>query len=49
MSLYNVLDDDYVREKYNGKKNNRLEDITKDEEDFKDAVSEEEIIPIVKA
>ncbi len=24
---YNVIDDDYVQEKYEGKKNNRLEDI----------------------
>jgi len=40
---FNVLDTDYVNEKYNGKKNNRLEDIV-DEEDseFKD-VKEEEI------
>ena len=45
---YNVLDDDYVKEKYNGKKNNRLEDIINDEEDFKDVISEEEIIPIIK-
>ena len=41
---FNVLDTDYVNEKYNGKKNNRLEDII-DEEDseFKD-VKEEEVI-----
>ena len=43
-----ILDDDYVKEKYNGKKNNRLEDIINDEEDFKDVISEEEIIPIIK-
>tara|TARA_Y100000389_G_C17409956_1_gene490278 strand:- start:458 stop:1195 length:738 start_codon:yes stop_codon:yes gene_type:complete len=52
---YNVIDGDYVKEKYNGTKNNRLEDITKKEEkkddikdDIKDdMIKEEEIIPIV--
>jgi len=39
---FNVLDTDYVNEKYNGKKNNRLEDI-KDEE----IVNHEEIIPMI--
>jgi len=43
---YNVIDSDYIKDKYNGKKNNRLEDITDDEE-FNDVVSHEEIIPIV--
>ena len=40
---FNVLDTDYVNEKYNGKKNNRLEDII-DEEDseFKDVKEIEE-------
>ena len=28
---FNVLDEDYVEEKYKGKKNNRLEDITDEE------------------
>jgi hypothetical protein len=43
---YNVIDDDYIKDKYNGKKNNRLEDIMDDEE-FSDVISHEEIIPIV--
>lgn len=43
---YNVIDDDYIKDKYNGKKNNRLEDIMDDEE-FNDVISHEEIIPIV--
>jgi|TARA_B110000211_G_C13626838_1_gene355682 hypothetical protein len=41
---YNVIDDDYVKEKYGGNKNNRLEDITyldietekNDDDKFKD-------------
>ena len=46
---FNVLDNDYVKEKYNGKKNNRLEDITDIEEDVvEDTVREEEIIPIIE-
>ena len=51
---YNVLDEDYVKEKYNGNKNNRLEDITDvEDKDFSDVCEEEkevkveEIIPIV--
>ena len=40
---FNVLDDDYVLEKYKGAKDNRLEDI----EIFED-VQEEEIIPIIE-
>ena len=50
---YNVIDEDYVQEKYNGTKNNRLEDI--DDEEFKDVnedeskgVNEEEIIPMIE-
>ena len=39
---FNVLDDDYVLEKYKGRKDNRLEDI----EVFED-VQEEEIVPII--
>ena len=31
---FNVLDQDYVEEKYKGKKNNRLEDITNIEENI---------------
>ena len=42
---YNVLDSDYVQEKYGRTKNNKLEDIT-DLNDDK-AVKEEDIIPIV--
>tara|TARA_B100000427_G_scaffold236272_1_gene199171 strand:+ start:793 stop:1515 length:723 start_codon:yes stop_codon:yes gene_type:complete len=46
---FNVLDNDYVKEKYNGKKNNRLEDITDIEEDVvENTVREEEIIPIIE-
>ena len=53
---FNVLDNDYVKEKYNGTKNNRLEDITDIEEDeqIKDvnesepSIKEEEIIPIIE-
>ena len=52
---YNVLDEDYVKDKYNGNKNNRLEDITDledvEDKEFSDVqeeeVKEEEIIPIV--
>tara|TARA_B110000495_G_C22931498_1_gene544551 strand:+ start:306 stop:1007 length:702 start_codon:yes stop_codon:yes gene_type:complete len=40
---YNVLDDDYVLEKYKGTKDNKLEDLS-DEKPIK----EEEIIPIIK-
>lgn len=40
---FNVLDTDYVLEKYNGKKNNRLEDITDEEK----TVNHEEIIPMI--
>ena len=44
---YNVIDDDYVQQKYGGNKNNRLEDITFEEK--KDEILEEEdILPIVK-
>ena len=39
---FNVLDEDYVEEKYKGKKNNRLEDITDEE-----IVKTEDIIPEV--
>ena len=43
---FNVLDNDYVQEKYNGLKNNRLEDIHRlDTED--EVIKEEEIIPII--
>tara|TARA_B100001094_G_scaffold325266_1_gene379307 strand:- start:1350 stop:2123 length:774 start_codon:yes stop_codon:yes gene_type:complete len=35
---FNVLDKDYVQEKYNGKKNNRLEDITDIEKEIIDIV-----------
>ena len=43
---FNVLDNDYVQEKYNGLKNNRLEDIHRlDTED--EVIREEEIIPII--
>ena len=53
---FNVLDNDYVKEKYNGTKNNRLEDITDVEEDeqFKDvnesdpSIKEEEIISLIE-
>jgi hypothetical protein len=54
---YNVLDSDYVQEKYGGNKNNKLEDITDlENDDFKDvneteekddSVKVEEIIPII--
>ena len=56
---YNVIDDDYVQQKYDGNKNNRLEDVTHLEvdneknNDFKnvneneEGVKEEEIIPII--
>ena len=40
---FNVLDTDYVAEKYKGKKNNRLEDITDEEK----TVNHEEIIPMI--
>ena len=40
---YNVLDTDYVNEKYNGTKNNRLEDIIdEDNSEFKDVKEVEE-------
>ena len=39
---FNVLDKDFVEEKYKGKKNNRLEDITDEE-----IVKTEDIIPEV--
>jgi hypothetical protein len=39
---FNVLDNDYVLEKYKGKKNNRLEDVTDEE-----IVNHEEIIPMI--
>ena len=48
---FNVLDNDYVKEKYNGLKNNRLEDITGIEEEVVEdegTVQEEEIIPIIE-
>ena len=56
---FNVLDTDYVMDKYKGTKNNRLEDIineegiindkdnSKDDDEFKDVISEEEIVPII--
>jgi|TARA_Y100000996_G_C22442519_1_gene610401 hypothetical protein len=54
---FNVLDQDYVDEKYKGTKNNKLEDITNlEDSDFKDvneteekdeSVKVEEIIPII--
>ena len=49
---FNVLDKDYVEEKYKGKKNNRLEDISDVEENITDiikgeTIKEEEIIPII--
>ena len=40
---FNVLDTDYVNEKYNGKKNNRLEDIGDEEK----IIDHEEIIPMM--
>tara|TARA_Y100001958_G_scaffold159952_1_gene164608 strand:- start:6151 stop:6861 length:711 start_codon:yes stop_codon:yes gene_type:complete len=40
---FNVLDTDYVNEKYNGKKNNRLEDISDEEK----VIDHEEIIPMI--
>ena len=43
---FNVLDNDYVLEKYDGKKNNRLEDIIDIEEER--TIREEEIIPIIE-
>lgn len=43
---FNVLDQDYVNEKYDGKKNNKLEDITEIKDD---KLKEEEIIPIVNS
>ena len=47
--FFQCCDNDYVKEKYNGKKNNRLEDITDIEEDVvEDTVREEEIIPIIE-
>jgi hypothetical protein len=45
---YNVIDDDYVQEKYGGNKNNRLEDVThldidnEKDDDFKDVNENEE-------
>tara|TARA_B100000575_G_C23034746_1_gene595661 strand:+ start:81 stop:341 length:261 start_codon:yes stop_codon:yes gene_type:complete len=54
---FNVLDTDYVQKKYNGEKNNRLEDITdvedkefhdvKGEEKDAETIKGEEIIPII--
>ena len=49
---FNVLDKDYVKEKYKGKKNYLLEDIQDVEESindtFKDdSIKEEEIVPII--
>tara|TARA_B100000214_G_C23932362_1_gene611432 strand:- start:230 stop:985 length:756 start_codon:yes stop_codon:yes gene_type:complete len=57
---FNVLDNDYIKEMYHGKKNNRLEDIT-DQEDVcpedrgvpeihpeKKGITEEEIVPIIQ-
>jgi len=41
---FNVLDEDYVKEKYNGKKNNRLEDILDEEK----TINHEEIIPMIE-
>ena len=40
---FNVLDTDYVNEKYNGKKNDRLEDISDEEK----IIDHEEIIPMM--
>ena len=40
---FNVLDEDYVKGKYGGTKNNRLEDITDEEK----PVNHEEILPII--
>lgn len=48
---YNVIDDDYVQQKYGGNKNNRLEDVSFEEKkDYKEdeILNEEEIVPIVK-
>ena len=49
-----MCDEDYVKEKYNGNKNSRLEDITDvEDKEFSDVCEEkeevkvEEIIPIV--
>ena len=49
---FNVLDIDYVEEKYKGKKNNILEDIHDIEETINDtikdvSIKEEEIVPII--
>ena len=54
---YNVIDEDYVQETYEGKKNNRLEDIPfvdeegEEKDDKKeqkdDEIKEEEIIPLI--
>ena len=41
---YNVLDDDYVIEKYKGKKDNKLKDNKLED---KEIIKEEEIIPII--
>ena len=43
LASFNVLDTDYVNEKYNGKKNNRLEDISDEEK----IIDHEEIIPMM--
>ena len=43
---FNVLDSDYVKDKYNGMKNNRLENII---DLSSDKIELEEIIPIVKS
>jgi hypothetical protein len=51
---YNVLDEDYVLDKYKGTKNNRLEYISDvefsdvQEEEEEEEVKEEEIIPIIE-
>ena len=50
---YNVIDEDYVQETYEGKKNNRLEDIPfveekgEEKEKKEDGIKEEEIIPLI--
>jgi len=48
-----VIDEDYVQETYEGKKNNRLEDIPfveekgEEKEKKEDGIKEEEIIPLI--
>ena len=50
---YNVIDEDYVQETYECKKNNRLEDIPfvdekgEEKEKKEDGIKEEEIIPLI--